>query len=125
MDNKMTEMNIKTEAKISDLETELSVIQADRLSLYKGNLLVDLIDKLYASSGRHLPIGAGSDQLHSTTRYVQAAEKIDKQNLRDAGLSPKYYRALQLFPKVVIQDSVSESKNNMTAVQSIPKRPGP
>jgi hypothetical protein len=39
----MTETKRKTDAKISGLETELGAMQADRLSLYIGNLLVDLI----------------------------------------------------------------------------------
>jgi hypothetical protein len=53
MANKMTETKRKTDAKISGLETELGAVQADRLSLYRGNLLVDLINKVYASSGRY------------------------------------------------------------------------
>ena len=93
----MIKMNIKIKTKISNLKTKLSIIQINKLSFYKNNLLVDLIDKLYASSSCHLSIKAGSDQLHLMTCYVQITEKIDKQNFRNADFNSKYYKILQLF----------------------------
>jgi len=100
--NRVSEMENKINAlEMANLTitNEISALQSERLSLYISNLLVDFIGELYRRQGCHLPSGAGNDSSHSTTRYTQAAQQINKQNLRDVGLDSKYHRVLQRFSK--------------------------
>ena len=63
-------------------------------------MLVDFIEKIYNKRDQRLPPGAGNDPSHSTTRHAQAAQQIERKNLKDLNIPLKYYAALQKFPEV-------------------------
>jgi hypothetical protein len=78
-------------------DTILSM-QMENLKLYRGNMLVDLVEKILQKQGKSPPTGAGNDPSHSTTRHALAAQNIRKKDLKDLDIDLKYLKALQSFP---------------------------
>jgi septation ring formation regulator EzrA len=85
---------------LSSMQDTLHSMQMEKLNLYIGNMLVDFIEKIYQKRGQSLPPGVGNDPSHSTTQHAQAAQHIERKNLKDLNIPLKYYDALQKFPEV-------------------------
>jgi hypothetical protein len=96
----MQERVTELEESRRSMQDTIYSMQVEKLNLYIGNMLVDFIKKICQSRGLGLPSGAGNDPSHSTTRYAQAAQRIGRKDLSHLGIPPKYYEALQNFPKV-------------------------
>ena len=83
---------------ISSLDDMIHSMQMEKLKLYIGNMVVDLVEKILQKQGKSLPTGAGNDPSHSTTRHALAAQNIRQKDLRDLNIDSKYFKALQSFP---------------------------
>lgn len=77
-----------------------------RMKMFKANILVDLVKKVFADLHLHYPGNLEEVKETKKTRYAQAARSLNQQQLeaffKENGkqLAPQYYKVLQTISQV-------------------------
>lgn len=98
----LSESLAQLRAELNELKEIRESEEERNMKFWVGDLLANLIDKVYKRKTEALPDCIDGEDPKSLRRYTEAATLIvEKKRLKDMdGLSTRYYKSLQNFPLV-------------------------